>query len=173
MPVLKMNASQFARFHAALAQGFQPALLRGLQAGAQRAVAYLVDRTGIVPPANPNGIGSGGAVNTGDFRRRWRARPMPDGVVISNDHPAGDVIEHGRRPGKMPPREPIARWAQRRLGVPSAEADRLGYVIARAIGDRGLIGRKILTAPEAQNRIAELVTREMIFELEREMKKRR
>jgi len=46
--------------------------------------------------------------------------------------------EIGRRPGKMPPIAPIEEWA-RRHGMAG-----MGFVIARAIGRRGLKGKRFL-----------------------------
>jgi hypothetical protein len=172
MAVLRMDPKQFALYQHKLAQRFTPILLRGVQAGAQRVVALMIERTTSAPPANPAGIGGGGAVNTGDFRRRWRARPLPDGAVVTNDHPASPTIEHGRRPGKRPPRDPIAQWARRRLGLSETEAMSVAFLVARAIGRRGLIGRKIMTAPEAQTRIEWLIRNEIIHEINLELKRR-
>lgn len=172
MAVLRMDPKQFAAYQHKLAQRFKPILLRGVQAGAQRVVAFMIQRTNTAPPANPAGVGGGGAVNTGDYRRRWRARPLPDGAVVTNDHPAAVVIEHGRRPGKAPPRDPIAQWARRRLGLSEEEAASVAHVIARAIGRRGLIGRKIMTAPDAQTRIEWLIRDEIVREINRELARR-
>jgi hypothetical protein len=53
-------------------------------------------------------------VNTGDYRRRWRAINIPDGARLQNSSAIAGVIEHGRRPGKGVSREGIEalmRWA--------------------------------------------------------------
>lgn len=237
---LVLNAKQFAEYHRRLADKFRPTVLRGIRAGAARAVGYLVARTREAPPANPAGKGTGGAVNTGAFVRRWRAVPLPDGAALVNDSPYGPIIEDGRRRGsKFPPRDALIAWIKRKLlaqprrrrfgpgegrearrarleqkrlesriarfgredprqgpkrpekfgpqrrpkakpkgrrvkRAPSVDqqAARLYFPIARAISRRGLIGRKILTAPTAKEEILRMVTREVAAELNREMAKR-
>ncbi len=77
--------------------------------------------------------------NTGAFRAsvfgeiRGRSLSEMRGIVASPLAYAV-VIEYGRKPGKkMPPIGPIELWARRVLGESG-----LGFVIARAIGRRGL-----------------------------------
>jgi hypothetical protein len=50
----------------------------------------------------------------------------------------GPYIEWGRRPGKMPPVSIIEEWAARH-GMPG-----MGFVIARAIGRRGLKAKRVM-----------------------------
>lgn len=119
---LVLSSREFAAYHARLAQQFRPAILRGVHSGAARAVGYLVQRTRQAPPANPAGIGSGGAVNSGAFMRRWKAIKLPDGAEITNDSPyAGNVDpdgQYGRRPGsKFPPKQPLIEWIKRKILV--------------------------------------------------------
>ena len=173
MAVLRMNSREFAAYQHRLASNFKAVLVRGVQAGAQRVVSYLIDRTRQAPPANPAGVGEGGAVNTGEFVRRWKARPLSDGAVVTNDYGPGPTIEHGRRPGRAPPREALIVWAIRRLGLSREEAEAAVYPIQQAIKRRGLIGRKILTAPEAQARIEHIVREEIIHEIQRDLAKKR
>jgi hypothetical protein len=220
---LVLNSKQFALYHQRLVERFQPTVLRGVHAGAQRAVAYLVERTRLARPANPSGIGSGGAVDTGAFIRGWRVLKNADGATIVNAVPHAPVVNYGRRPGsKMPPRAPLIAWIKRRLltksptkrspskprtksdavreradearrehGIngrpkrpkrpedrrvkrPSSldlQAARLYWPIAKAIARRGLLEREILTAYEARQTILALVEREVISELNREMRK--
>lgn len=112
---LVLDAAQFARYHERLAQNFRPIVLRGMRAGAARALDLLVHRTRTAPPANPAGKGSGGAVNTGNLARRWRRIPLADGVALVNDAPYSPIVDGGRRPGKFPPRAPLIAWIKRRL----------------------------------------------------------
>lgn len=167
MTVLRMNAQEFARYHRRLAEQFKPTLLKGIRSGAQRAIAYLQTQTRLAPPANPKGIGTGGAVNTGRFLGGWRSKAIPEGAVITNDRPYGPIVERGRRQGaKMPPAADIIAWIQRRLGKSREEAIALRFVISRAISRRGLLGRFIMTSNTAQAEIAKLVQAEMAHELE-------
>lgn len=48
--------------------------------------------------------------------------------------------EEGRRPGAMPPKEPIAYWVRRVLQVSGPEADRVTYLVRRKIARRGTKG---------------------------------
>lgn len=233
MAVLRMNSQEFAQYHRKLAQKFKPTLLRGIRAGAQRAVAILVDETRTATPMNPAGIGTGGAVNTGAFIRDWKSQPLPDGAVITNRRPYGPIQEWGRRIGaKMPPKQAIIEWIKRRILAPAAkkkprkpprltsadarrkkadevrlsnqkkrlvdgeqhgpklppkygpvrpsqrvrnletEAERLSYVIRRAIKRRGLLGRRIMTGDNSMRRVREVVRKEMIHEINRELAKK-
>lgn len=172
MAVLRVNSAQFAAYHVRLAARFMPTILRGVNAGAARAVSYLVDRTRTAIAANPAGIGTGGAVNTGAYLRQWKVIRTPNGAVIVNASSYAAIIEYGRRPGsKLPPKAAVIAWARRRLHLSAEDAARRWYPIARAIARRGLVGRKIMTADEAQKRIGEIVLEETIHELEREQGK--
>lgn len=112
---LVLNSKEFARYHARLAANFKPTLLRGVRSGAARSIPYLVDRTRTAPPANPAGIGTGGAVNTGALARGWRWVATPEGADILNPEPHGPVVDGGRRPGKFPPKDALVAWIKRRL----------------------------------------------------------
>jgi hypothetical protein len=226
---LVLNTAQFADFHKRLAERFRPAVIRGIMAGAARAIPYLVDRTRTAPPANPGGVGSGGAVNTGALVRGWRVLAASDGASIVNVAAHAVNVEEGRRRGsKFPPRDPLIAWikrklltkpkkkprrfaprsnreaereardrrrleaAIRRVGAKDPkygprqqkpdsrrarvrrklstdeQAARLYFPIARAIARRGLIARKLITAPEAGAEILRLVSAAVVAELEKE-----
>lgn len=69
--------------------------------------------------------------------------PYGDGLaaVVGTPLEYGAVIELGRRPHKrMPPVDPIALWAVRKLGVEEKDADEVGLAIARKIAARGFKG---------------------------------
>lgn len=116
MATIVLKAAEYGHWHRKLAERFRPAAQRGIVSGALRSVQWLVKQTRVAAPANPAGVGSGGAVNTGDFIRRWRMVETRNGARLINDHPAAAVIEWGRRPGsRMPPWRAIMEWARRRL----------------------------------------------------------
>jgi len=52
----------------------------------------------------------------------------------------GLPLERGRRPGKWPPRDAIALWVRRKLGVPEDKVQQVAFLIQRAIGQRGTKG---------------------------------
>jgi hypothetical protein len=117
---LVLSSREFAAYHKRLADQLRPTILRGVHSGAARAVGYLVQRTRAAPPANPAGVGSGGAVNTGAFIRRWKSVRLPDGAELVNDSPHAGIVDpdaqYGRRPGsKFPPRDALIAWIKRRL----------------------------------------------------------
>jgi len=66
--------------------------------------------------------------------------------VGSNLEYAPYALEYGRGPGKMPPGDVIAEWAVRH-GMPGA-----GFVIARAIGARGIKAPRVLTKVLEKNK---------------------
>lgn len=117
---LVLSSKEFAAYHARLAAQLRPTIIRGVHSGAARAVGFLVQRTRAAPPANPGGVGSGGAVNTGGFIRRWKAVRLPDGAELVNDSPYAGIVDpdaqYGRRPGsKFPPKDALIAWIKRRL----------------------------------------------------------
>lgn len=140
---------------------------RGLLSASAQMVPILVRATNTAPPASAKG--SKGAVNTGDFRRRWSAMPetqgRTQGVLVGNSSPYAGVIEYGRRAGaKMPPIEPLARWAQRKLQLPYAQAKGLAFVMARNIKRRGLRPRLILTSKGTLKLLRQAMTRDVLHE---------
>ena len=46
-------------------------------------------------------------------------------------------LEIGRRPGKMPPIEPIEKWVIGKLNVPEDEARGVAFAIAKKIAEKG------------------------------------
>lgn len=137
----------------ALGADFMPTVQRGLVSGTQRCVSILQRRTREAPPANPAGKGSGGAVNTGDYLRRWQSRAVPNGSQVYNNHPAAAVIEGGRRAGFWVSEQglqALMAWARRRLGVEAKEALQAAFAIARAMYQRGLLPRNILAGGMAE-----------------------
>lgn len=134
-----------------LGEQYPAAIRRGLLSASLRAIPALQKATRQAQPASPDGVGQGGAVNTGAYLRAWKSRPVEDGFAVTNDSPYSGIIEQGRAPGgKMPPIEPIARWAQRRLGLSRDKAQGVAFAIAKRIQKRGLAARQVLqlTTPE-------------------------
>jgi hypothetical protein len=174
---VKLSRSDWVRYYKKLGAKLAPAAKRGAFRAALRARRHLIIATDDAPPASPRG--SRGAVNTGAFKRSWKASREEYGARVYNDRPYAGVVEHGRRRGKFPPIDEIARWAQRKLTVRSAskrsktgyrrmkesEARGVAFVIARAIARRGLKGRKILT--NSQPAIRNFLRAEVHDELEK------
>jgi hypothetical protein len=54
----------------------------------------------------------------------------------------GYWVEHGRKPGKMPPQDAIELWVRRKLGISNdRDVQSVAYLVRRAIGARGTIKR--------------------------------
>lgn len=142
---LKIDIKDYPGFYKKLGPRMLVAAKRGALRGGMRAVTTLHKATRDAGPANPQGVGTGGAFNTGEFNRAWKAEGTDYGARVYNDRPYAGVIEGGRRPGsRFPPMKLVARWAQRRLGLSEKEAARAAYPIAKAIAKRGLKGRKVM-----------------------------
>lgn len=137
---------------------------RGALSGALRGLVIVQAATRTAPPASSGG--SPGAVNTGHYLRAWRAVATQRGAQIANSAPYSGVIEDGRRKGaRTPPRQAIARWAQRKLGLTEKEAQRAAFAIARSIAKRGLRPRKVLGS------VLERIAKAALQEIAREVAK--
>jgi len=134
MQTITLNAKLWAGMMAKLGKSFIPAAKRGAKLAAARSVALLQRSTGEL-----------GVVNTGNFKRKWRWSAMPDGARVYNLALYSAVLEYGRRSNsRFPPKEAIARWAQRKLGLSRKAALQAAFPIARAIAKRGLKPRRVL-----------------------------
>jgi hypothetical protein len=169
---IRVDPSKLGHLEAQLQHRLVAIKSRAALSAAQRSVALMQQRTRQAPPANPSGIGQGGAVNTGNYLRRWRAMRQANGASVYNPTPYAGVIELGRRPGsRMPPVGIIARWIQRRLSVSIEVARQSAFIIARAIAERGLLGRRVMTHPTALRKMAKFFQDEFTKELDRELMK--
>lgn len=76
-------------------------------------------------------------VDRAEYIRGFRVESSALGdPVLVNSAPHAVYVENGRRPGApMPPHDPIAGWARRKLGI--TDAGRV-FLIRRAIGRRGI-----------------------------------
>lgn len=92
-----------------------------------------------VKEETPVGIGGGGGLR-GSIAAR---EPVVSGTgvlgVVGTAQPYAVPVELGTRP-HFPPVQPLADWAERKLGVPAAQARDVGFLIARKIARRGTEG---------------------------------
>lgn len=109
-----------------------------------------------------------GHQNTGQFGQSLRpvfADPAPGVFTVTvTGSPAilAAVLEGGRRPGaRPPPTAVIAVWARRKLRVTQRDLPSVAFLIARAIGRRGLPALRIFTiaAAAARPKVTALVRR--------------
>lgn len=144
--------------------GADAVIVRGVHSGVMQAVTVAHRATDMAQEASPNG--AVGAVDTGDYKRRWRYYTTRTGGGITNDHPAADVIERGRRGGRRrPPVDVIKRWAQRRIGLSESEAELAKWPIAQAIARRGLWGRRVITNSFTHDEITRVVMQSVKHEI--------
>lgn len=155
------------------AQKMPSTIRKGLLSASLQAKPIMVKQTDMAPPASPKG--SRGAVNTGNYRQAWKSAPGTQGgtqgMRVSNSAPYAGVIEYGRRRGaKMPPIDPIARWAQRKLGLPYPKAKGIAFAIAKAISKRGLQPRRVLTSRTTLDLLLTAMRRDVLHEMIRMMR---
>ena len=116
-------------------------------------------------PAMP--LVNNGAVASGRYLKAWKTKRMTlagvMGVLIYNTQVYAPNIEYGRKPGRMPPVQAIRQWLQKKFSLPYRQARKLAYPVAKKIAQRGIPGRKILTA----DRTADM----LFFYLEEEVQK--
>jgi hypothetical protein len=107
---------------------------------------------------------AGTPVDLGFARQSWQVqidRPSPvlvQGSVYSNlDYMP--YIEEGRRPGsRPPPSSALYDWVARKLGIAAKDIAGVAFVVARAIGQRGLPAlRPLGKAVEANAALAQQI----------------
>jgi hypothetical protein len=160
-----VRLADLGKYERRLAGRLRPMLARAALSAAMRSVQLMQQRTTTAPPASPQG--SVGAFNYGQYRRVWRATKHPEGAVLFNPSKYAGVIEFGRRAGRFPPLEAIARWAQRKFSISRKDALQIAYPIAHAIARRGLLGRRVMTG--AVREMADIYQQEFRHELDAEL----
>lgn len=61
-------------------------------------------------------------------------------------------VEKGRRPGRMPPEQPIAYWVQRVLRLTGPEGKRVTYLVRRKIARQGTKATNYIAMTVVRNR---------------------
>ena len=89
-----------------------------------------------VIPLTPKGVGGQAGLVGSIFGETQKQKGKLIGIV-GTPLQYGEVIEYGRQPGKMPPVNPIALWAEKKLGVDRNKSKGVAYVIAKNIARRG------------------------------------
>jgi len=101
------------------------------------AIAARVEKE--VVEKTPRGVGAQGGL-AGSIHGEVVTIGQGMAAVIGTPIGYGEVVELGRRPGKMPPLEPIALWAERKLGVSREDSMGVAYLIAQKIAWYGTEG---------------------------------
>jgi hypothetical protein len=179
-----LSMDQWAKSRKRLADTFMPTINAGILSGVMRCLPHQQERTRTAPPANPAGIGSGGAVNTGAYLRSWQVTPLANGARLGNSSPYSGIIENGARPmgararmvrgtGSATKRRTISprmralqRWVELRLHVPKGESRQVAFLVGRAIARRGLVGRHVLTGDDNVRVLTEIVLGEVQHEID-------
>lgn len=52
-------------------------------------------------------------VDMGQYKAGWQMTPTATGAIVGNTTKQATAVEVGRKPGKMPPLEPLLFWAKR------------------------------------------------------------
>lgn len=79
-----------------------------------------------------------------------------EGRVFSNirsPYPYPLVIEFGRKPGRMPPPSALRLWVRRVINPPDRLINGVAYLVARAIGRKGIKGRYPLKKAVESSRV--------------------
>lgn len=155
---MKIHLADYPKWVERMGERAKAAVKRGLYSGAMRCIQELQRSTEAV-----------GAVNTGEYRRRWKAAPTEKGARVYNDSVQAGPLERGRRPGTMPPLAAIEKWAMRKLHLDEKAAKKAAYPIAKAIKANGLKPRMVMG--RIRIKMATIVREEVRREVEREMKK--
>jgi hypothetical protein len=108
----------------------------------------------LIPPANPSGI-----LSRLNLKQTWTSTS----VTIETDFPDyAYYVEHGRRPGKMPPVKNLVEWCKRH-GMSGAE-----FAIAKNIAKRGTKPHHFLTPLD---RMVEMLSKTLKVEVSKEIDK--
>lgn len=121
--------------------GYDATANKHLRTGMLKSVIHI---QGNVRPLTPVGV-SGRLRNSITYSVTTAAGSGVVGKVGSNleeEYPA--VMEYGRKPGNMPPPQALERWVQLVMGVNAKDVAGVAFVVARAIGRKGIKGRKFL-----------------------------
>lgn len=164
MAIIKMDMNQWTRYIGKLEHEFVPAVVRGMQSGAQRLIPELHKRTRAAPPASPRG--TVGAFDTGAYLAGWRTVPLLNGAKVFNVRPYSPVIERGRRPSPVG-RDGIRNleaWVHRKLKLSGNETRSAAFAIAQTLKQRRLKPRKVLTGDEEA--LIKIVEAEVMHELD-------
>lgn len=89
-----------------------------------------------VIPLTPKGVGGQAGLVGSIFGEVHRQRGKLI-AIIGTPLKYGDVIEFGRAPGKFPPIDPLALWAEKKLGIEKSKAKGIAIAIAINIARRG------------------------------------
>jgi len=121
----------------AIFEGKAPEIINKAMTSAMYEATELLERK--VKDLTPQGVGGakGGLRSTIQSEVRGPGTPMVKGIVFTQSK-YGEVIEKGRTAGKaMPPSGVLISWIEKKMGLSEGEAQRIEFVVRRAIGKHG------------------------------------
>jgi hypothetical protein len=132
---VKLSLTNAGEYYRKLGKEYPRAIQRGLIRGSARAVNILQQATEDAK-----------SFDRGEYKRGWKATVEDRSARVFNAAPHAVFVEYGRRPGRMPPVDVLARWAGRKglAGKGRGKAERavsIGWAIAKTIAKHGLKGR--------------------------------
>lgn len=151
--VHNVDISQFSKLYVNVGRGAPFAVERGLRRAGRMTVQRLKARTLQLRKVDLRQVLEG-----------WRWSLVKQGSTlrldVGNAASHAVYVEFGRRPGRPPPSQALEGWARRKLGNA-----RLAFVVARAIGRRGIAKTPLLTDPAFARRMREAVSTEVHKEM--------
>lgn len=146
MVAVKIPLERLGDYEARLSRtGLREAMGRATVKSARDALVLFQRGTHTAIAASPNG-GLPGAIAFGSFLGGWHVYGFPPGDVhVQNRESKAVFVEGGRKPGKPPPIQALLPWVRLKLApADEAQARLKAFLVARAIGKRGLRGRHIM-----------------------------
>lgn len=143
----KINPKDMGVRERAMMRKHPEALKKGLKVGGKEIVEILRRRTLAM-----------NIWDRGKMYRGWAAEFVTQKALrVFNKEPHAVFVEGGRMPGAtQPPSTAILQWVNRHMNVSSRkEARSIAFLIARAIGRRGIPARPVMTGPGAIKEMAE------------------
>lgn len=82
---------------------------------------------------------TGVLVQSGKVQKDRKGESVDIGFFDTTNRNSGYAfyVEYGRRAGKFPPLDEIRQWVYKKFGMERRDADRVGFVIARKIAEKG------------------------------------
>ena len=78
-----------------------------------------------------------GTNNTGQLSQSIKSERVKGGIKVGTNTGYGLYVEYGRPAGKMPPRNVLLRWVERKMRLSGNEAKSAAFFIGKKIGSRG------------------------------------
>lgn len=159
-----------AKYDAKFVVEMKAAIHKANLKAAKKSLPLIRKATILAPPASDNG--RVGAVDTRRLLRAWNVLVEGGVVRIVNPTKYAVYVENGRQANsRPPPSSALVGWVGRKLGIYGKKAQGVAFVIARAIGARGLRPRNIVKGSLAE--IREIHARETEIAVDAMLKKLR